>query len=29
MNRLLAYLTEHCCQGAACEASTLAACSND
>jgi ArsR family transcriptional regulator, arsenate/arsenite/antimonite-responsive transcriptional repressor len=26
MNRLLAYLTEHCCQGAACEVSTLAGC---
>jgi ArsR family transcriptional regulator, arsenate/arsenite/antimonite-responsive transcriptional repressor len=29
MNRLLAYLTEHCCQGGSCEASTLAACAND
>jgi ArsR family transcriptional regulator, arsenate/arsenite/antimonite-responsive transcriptional repressor len=27
MNRLLAYLTEHCCQGAACEVSPVAACS--
>jgi ArsR family transcriptional regulator len=26
MNRLLAYLTEHCCQGAQCEVSNLAAC---
>lgn len=28
MNCLLAYLTEHCCQGAACEAGSLAACAN-
>ena len=28
MTRLLAYLTEHCCQGAACEVSKLAACTN-
>lgn len=26
MTRLLAYLTEHCCQGAACEVSNLTAC---
>jgi ArsR family transcriptional regulator, arsenate/arsenite/antimonite-responsive transcriptional repressor len=26
MNRLLAYLTEHCCQGAACEVATVAGC---
>jgi hypothetical protein len=26
MNRLLAYLTAHCCQGAACEIDKLAAC---
>ncbi len=26
MNALLAYLTEHCCQGAACEASTPTPC---
>jgi ArsR family transcriptional regulator, arsenate/arsenite/antimonite-responsive transcriptional repressor len=28
MNFLLAYLTEHCCQGAACETGNLAACTN-
>ena len=28
MNCLLAYLTEHCCQGAACEVSPLTACAN-
>lgn len=27
MNSLLAYLTEHCCQGAACEVSETGACS--
>jgi len=26
MNGLLAYLTEHCCQGAACEATEAAGC---
>jgi len=26
MNGLLGYLTEHCCEGAACEASTAGAC---
>jgi ArsR family transcriptional regulator, arsenate/arsenite/antimonite-responsive transcriptional repressor len=28
MNRLLAYLTEHCCQGAACELGSVGDCSN-
>lgn len=28
MNALLAYLTEHCCQGEACEVATDAGCSN-
>jgi ArsR family transcriptional regulator len=28
MNALLAYLTEHCCQGEACEVATDAACNN-
>ena len=28
MNALLGYLTEHCCQGEACEVSADAACSN-